>query len=436
MLGKSKNQFQLEIFNPILIQILDPNHELYLLANDIDWGYFENEFSPLYSHTGQKSMPIRFMVGCLMLKNLYNLGDETLAKEWIMNPYMQYFCGEQRFVHQFPCDPSDFVHFRKRIGEEGIKKIFSYSVECHGEEVKSEIVVSDTTVQENNVTYPTDAKLCKKIIDQCQAIAKKENISQRQSYKRVSKQLVRESYNSNHPKRRKKAEKAHRKIKTIAGRVMREIERSVGDKYKEKLTIFKRIISQKRNDSDKIYSIHKPETACIAKGKAHKQYEFGNKIGIVYNPKHKVILAIESFLGNPHDSQTIEPLIKQMNENLNYKPREIVYDRGGRGKREILGVQISTPTKPNQKDSQYQKEKIRKKFRSRAAIEPFMSHLKMYYRMNKNYHSIDGSSRINALLAATAWNMKKRMDKLLSRIKIWLECLFDSHLVFRLSLSY
>jgi IS5 family transposase len=435
MLGRIQSQFQMDMFSPLLVEFIDSNNKLCLLADDIDWSYFEKEFGNLYSHTGKKAMPIRFMVGCLMLKNLYNLGDETLVEAWVMNPYMQYFCGERVFVHQFPCDPSDFVHFRKRIGEEGIEKIFTYSVDCHGKEVKSELVVSDTTVQENNVTYPTDAKLCKKIIDQCQAIAKRENISQRQSYKRVSKQLVRDSYNSNHPKRKKKAQKAHRKIKTIAGRVVREIERNVGDKYNEKLEIFKRIISQKRNDTEKIYSIHKPETACIAKGKAHKQYEFGNKIGIVYNPKHKIILAIESFLGNPHDSQTIAPLIQQMNENLNYKPKEIIYDRGGRGKKEILGVRISTPTKPNHKDSAYLKEKIRKKFRSRAAIEPIISHLKMYYRMSQNYHSIDGSSKINALLAATGWNMRKRMDALRSQLKNWLLDLYTFQSYFSLNLS-
>jgi len=66
------------------------------------------------------------MVGCLLLKRLYNLGDETLAQAWVMNPYMQYFCGYGKFEHSFPCDPSDFVHFRKRIGNHGVEKIFAY----------------------------------------------------------------------------------------------------------------------------------------------------------------------------------------------------------------------------------------------------------------------------------------------------------------------
>ena len=126
MLGQSPDQNQLNVFSPLLKQFIDPSHELVLLAEKIDWKYFEEEFAPHYSNTGQPSMPIRMMVGCLLLKRLYNHGDETLAKSWVMNPYMQYFCGEAHFQHQFPCDPSDFVHFRKRIGASGVEKIFAY----------------------------------------------------------------------------------------------------------------------------------------------------------------------------------------------------------------------------------------------------------------------------------------------------------------------
>lgn len=435
MLGKSKNQLQTELFTPLLVSFIDLNNELALLADDIDWSFFENEFSKLYSHTGAKSMPIRLMVGCLILKNLYNLGDETLTSAWIMNPYMQYFCGESVFAHKFPCDPSDFVHFRNRIGAEGIEKIFSYSVKSHGE-IKCSYVLSDTTVQENNITYPTDSKLCKKVIDQCNDIAQKEGIEQRQTYVRVSKQLLRDSYNSTHPKRKKKAGKAQKKLKTIAGRLVREIERNTGEKYAKKLALFNKIINQKKTDKDKIYSIHKPYTACIAKGKASKQYEFGNKIGLVVNPENNVILAIESFLGNPHDSKTIEPLINQMKNNIDYKPKEIVYDRGGRGAKEIQNVIISTPTKPKKNQTQYQKNKLRKKFRRRAGIEPVIGHLKQYFRMAQNYYSIDKSSKINALLSATGWNLKKRMESLKQSLINLLENILAIFFRNSLNLSY
>ena len=125
-------------------------------------------------------MPTQLMVGSLLLKFIYNLGDETLCDAWIMNPQMQYFCSMAHFEYKFPCNLSDFVHFRKRLGKDGIGRIFAYSVKIHGKDAKEKQVLSDTTVVENNTTFLTDAKLAKKIIDKYNAIAKKENIEQRQ----------------------------------------------------------------------------------------------------------------------------------------------------------------------------------------------------------------------------------------------------------------
>jgi IS5 family transposase len=369
------------------------------------------------------------MVGCLILKQLYNLGDETIAIEWKMNPYMQYFCGEAHFQHKFPFDPSDFVHFRKRIGVEGVEKIFSHSVTLHGSRAKGKMLLSDTTVQENNTTFPTDAKLAKRIIDRCNKIAENEGIQQRQSYKRVSKQLLRDTYNPSHPKRRIKARKAQQKLRTLAGRQLRELERNLDqeatNQYANDLKLYRRVIQQRKDDKNKIYSLHKPFTCCIAKGKMHKPYEFGNKIGLMVNPKSLVILAIESFTGNPHDSHTIEPLLNQIEKNFQYQPQEVVYDRGGRGKSEINGVSISTPNKPLKRDSEYIKRVKRKKFRRRAAIEPVIGHLKQHFRMGQNYLSGDNSPKINALLAAAAWNFKKLMEELKQKLKNYLFSIFQ-----------
>ena len=274
MVGKNNNTNQRDLFRPMLVDFINNRHELVLLANKIDWGYFEKEFSKFYSKKGRPSMPIRLMVGALMLKRIYNLGDETLAEEWKMNPYMQYFCGMNHFEHEFPCDPSDFVHFRKRIGEEGVEKIFVYSVLIHGKKAQEKQVLSDTTVQENNTTFPTDAKLAKKIIDRCNKISKITGTNQRQSYTCTSKQLLRDTHNSKHPKRKNKAKKATKKIKTIAGRLIRELERELSAellaKYQRELDLYKKTLEQKRNDKNKTYSIHKPFTCCIAKAKALK----------------------------------------------------------------------------------------------------------------------------------------------------------------------
>lgn len=413
MLGKSQDQTQREIFRPHLRDFIDLSHELVLLADKIDWKKLEGELRDYYSHTGTPSMPIRMMTSFLLLKHIYNLGDETLAEAWIRDPYMQYFTGESHFQHRFPCDPSDLVHFRKRLGKEGIEKIFAMSVHLHGKQAQSKMVLSDTTVQENNIAFPTDARLAKKVIDQCNHIAEKEGITQRQNYKRTSKQLLRDTHNAHHPKRRKKARKASRKLRTIAGRLIRELERTLSEellsRYQQDLDRMQQVITQQRHDKNKIYSLHKPFTACIAKGKAHKPYEFGNKVGLIIHPKSLVVTAIEAFKGNPHDSHTIEPLLEQSKKLHDSLPEELVYDRGGRGRKEILGVTISTPSKPLARDSASKRRTKRKKFRRRAAIEPVIGHLKKDHRMQNNYHNGQDSPKINAMLAATGWNLKKWM---------------------------
>jgi IS5 family transposase len=427
MIGKLPKDDHLELFRTRLADLINPQHELALLAGAIDWNYFENEFKDLYSDKPSRpAMPVRLMVGVLLLKHLYNLGDERIPEYWVRDVYFQYFCGGVFFEHKFPCDPSDFVHFRKRIGEEGMGKIFAYSVKLHGEDVvkQAKFVLSDTTVQGNNTTFPTDAKMCQKVIEKCNKIAEKEGIIQRCKYKKETKQLVRESYNGKHPKRAKAAKKAKKRLKTIANGQLRELDRKMTDGqkafYRERLELYQRAVNQQKTDKHKIYSLHKPFTECIAKGKPHKQYEFGNKAGMITGGKkgRKIVLAIKGFFGNPFDGHTVEPLVNQMENNGLPLPKELAYDRGGKGKKEVKGVKIIIPSPPKETDTKYQKQKKRKQCRARAAIEPIISHLKYDYRMLENYYLGKKGVQINAYLAATAWNLKKYMEVLKEKLPL------------------
>ena len=59
------------------------------------------------------------MCGLLILKHLRDLSDESLVEQWIENA---------EFTPSVPCASSELVHFRKRIGEEGIELIFQESI--------------------------------------------------------------------------------------------------------------------------------------------------------------------------------------------------------------------------------------------------------------------------------------------------------------------
>ena len=103
-----------------LESMLDMHHELYILANMIDWQMFEKSFAPLFSDvTGRSPKPIRMMVGLLILKHLRNVSDEQVVEQFKEKAYYQYFCGMESFTTVAPCASSELVHFRHRIGESG-----------------------------------------------------------------------------------------------------------------------------------------------------------------------------------------------------------------------------------------------------------------------------------------------------------------------------
>lgn len=233
----------------------------------------------------------------------------------------------------------------------------------------------------------------------------------------------------NHPKNRSKALAAQRKLKTIAGRLLREIERHLV--HSENLIIYQafiatanQVLTQQKNSSNKIYSIHEPHVYCISKGKEHKKYEFGCKVNLVW-AENGLIMAANHLRNNVHDSKTIAPALAQFEKLHGYLPEELIADRGYRGKSEVDGVTVSTPRTPSGKTTAYQRRKNKKKFRKRTGIEPVISHLKSDFRLSRNFLAgIDGD-RHNLMMAVSAFNFRKWIVKYQEIIKSWLQMILN-----------
>ncbi len=375
------------------------------------------------------------MCGLLILKHLRNISDESVVEQWSENAYFQYFCGMHEFVPSFPCASSELVHFRKRIGEKGMELILSESIRVNDDKSDDDhhaTAFIDSTVQEKNVTYPTDAKLHKKIIGKVLKIVKELNLPMRQSYTFVLKGIYRDQRFRNHPKNRRKAIKADKRLRTIAGRLVRELERNLGQnrQHDELLSIFKKILLQRRNSSHKIYSIHEPEVQCISKGKEQKKYEFGNKVSIIRSATG-VILGASSFR-NEYDGHTIQKSLEQVRRLTGKSIRRLAGDRGYRGRKEIDGTQILIPNAPRAKDTYYQRKKKHKLFCKRAGIEPTIGHLKADYRLGRNFYKGLVGDAINVILAAAAYNFKRAM-----KVLMWLlEKISETLIKENLSLKY
>ena len=405
-----------------LESMLDSRHELYVLSNLIDWDSFEKAFAPLFvENNGRPAKPIRLMTGLLILKHLRNVSDEAVVEQFRENAYYQYFCGEQSFTTAAPCAASELVHFRKRIKEEGMELILKESIRVNlaiedarksekdkdegkdgrGRKPDDELTAFiDTTVQEKNVTFPTDSKLLNKVIAYCRKVAAKEDTHVRQSYSRELKGLKRAQRFRGRSHSAKKVAKADRRMRTIAGRLVRELQRELPERnpYKERLELCLKFVNGEKVDGHKIYSLHEPDVLCVSKGKEHKKYEFGNKVSVVRHWSGLIIGALS--FRNEFDGHTVEKSLKQVGRVYGRRVKVLAGDRGYRGLEKSGDTTVMIPDTPKPTDSQHIKGKKHKLFRKRAGIEPVIGHCKSDHRLGRNFYKGLFGDSINVMLAA------------------------------------
>jgi IS5 family transposase len=303
---------QRELFGAHLSEMLNPEHPLYVLADRIDWQQFELAIDECYAEElGRPGVNTRMMVGLMYLKHAFDESDESVVARWVENPYWQYFCGCEYMQHELPIDPSLMSKWRKRVGAERLETLLEATIHTalamkalKPQELQK--VNVDTTVQEKAVAFPTDARLYQKMRMALIRQAKQLNIPLRQSYRFIGKKLLFKQGRYAHARQMKRAAKMTRKLKTILGRVVRDIERKarrikgqiVDEPLRELLALARRLLEQTRTSKNKIYSVHAPEVECIAKGKAHKRYEFGCKSSIATTSKGNWIVGAHAL--HPH----------------------------------------------------------------------------------------------------------------------------------------
>jgi transposase, IS5 family len=412
MKPKRINNDQNSLLESRLSELLNPREPLIILSKQIAWEMFEKEFGVHFAgYNGQPPKPIRLMVGLLMLQHMENLSDEAVVERWAQNPYWQYFCGYDYLQWGLPIDGSSLVRFRKRIGSSGMDKILSSTIQT-AKQVKMvkekdlKLVIADTTVMEKNITFPTDSKLLNKSRKNLVKIAKAEGLSLRQSYERTGRYLEGQVGKYAHAKQYKRMKKALKKLKTILGRTVRDVERkiggndSLGGKFQSQLIMAKRLLAQEKNSVNKLYSLHEPHVYCITKGKAHKKYEFGCKVSLVLTHKQGLVLSSQALPEAYFDGHTLRSSLENAEKLSNSIISRGIVDRGYKGHgivdKEIyisgqkLGITAT----------------LKKQIKRRSAIEPHIGHMKSDGRLGRNMLKGFLGDQINASLCAAGHNLR------------------------------
>ena len=248
---------------------MDLDHALVKLAGAVDWRFLEDRFGAVYDDDpGRPPLPTRLMAGLAILKHMHDLSDEVLCERWVENPYYQLLCGEEFFQHRLVFDRSSLTRWRQRMGEEKLAALVQESLASAirmGAARPADFtqVIVDTTVQEKAISFPTDARLMHRARERLVRLARASGVKLRQSYARVGKFALIKHQRYAHAKQFKRANKALRRIRTLLGRVIRDIRRkivdnpSLGDAFALPLSLAHQVRDQRqRQRGKKIYSLH------------------------------------------------------------------------------------------------------------------------------------------------------------------------------------
>ena len=423
-----------DLFRPMLIELVNLKHPLVKLAEVIEWEHINTLCVPLFPpQRGRPAIAPRLIAGLLYLQHAFDLSDEEVVWAWVENPYWQVFTGETYFQTEPPIDPSSLTRWRKRLGVEGIESLLAATIAAgkrtgavRNSSMKT--VIADTTVMPKAVAYPTDSRLLERSRQYLVKAANRCGLKLRQNYNREAPRLAVQVGRYAHAKQFKRMNKALRTLRSRVGRIWREL-----DRQKEALTgqarqhldgllaLTQRILTQQRQDKNKLYALHAPEVECISKGKTHNPYEFGVKVSLTTTLKEGFVLGACAMPGNPYDGHTLAPALAQ-SQRLSQIPIDtVVVDKGYKGAI-VEGVRI---LRSGQRRGLTRG--LKAKIKRRSAIEPTIGHMKSDGKLSRNWLKGQLGDAVHAILCGAGHNIRL----LLRHLRYFLVLIWALNLCFR-----
>jgi transposase, IS5 family len=163
-------------------------------------------------------------------------------------------------------------------------------------------------------------------------------------------------------------------MRTYAGRLYRDIERKIAgdwqlqEAFRPVAEPIARLLTQNKQDRQKIYARHAPEVECMAKGKARTRFEFGVKASFVVINAHakggQFVVGAMACPGLPYDGHTTKNQLAQVERLTGVRVKRAYVDKGYRGHA------LAQPDVYISQTRGLPSPTIKRELRRRSAIEP------------------------------------------------------------------
>ena len=430
----------------IMVNASDP---LIQLANLIDWTELKDLAMPDLKKTEKRlwwfgrKLKVRIHLGVMILQMLFKWTDRMTEGMIKTAPVYQIFCG-LNIVLKWHCpDHTKIEKFRNRLSPETYKKIADYILKLavksgYANPCKLDV---DSTVQEANISYPSDATLMKKLSLKCYKLLQyllskgiqlgkevqidiKRITKKSQEYFFLAKNVCQETkskiFKEYHALVKKELYPFINALKDLPTQTLSNLQWNyrnaaweIQEKGRRYLLDVAHFIRTLKIKSGKILSFRMEDVVCIAKGKLGKAYEFGRvfQLGRIAG---NFLACYTCTSLRMNDKGSLIPVLEEHREIFGKNILEsVTTDKGYYTKDNVDYVKKTTGNadgiqRPGNVKDQVKGLRKEELFNRRAGVEPLIGHAKQY-GLGKSKMKSDNATLASGYRSVMGFNLHQIM---------------------------
>jgi hypothetical protein len=415
------------------------------LANALDWVMLATLVMPDLKKTARgfwhvgRRLWLRSHLAVMILQSLRKETDRGIEVRINETPVLQAFCG-YGILPNWKCpDHTKVEEFRNRLSDETHKAVADYVVQLAQKLgfADASWMDIDSTVQQANIAYPSDATLMKKLSEKVHRViefikGKTEIVVGDltvgiEGIRKLAHGYFFMAKNTAIEKRREAFAKYHETVTqqltpvmsylaTLGEKTQAALPWNIratlnqitthGSKYLSDVLHFAQTHTMK---AGKILSFHAQQVACIKKGKAGKEHEFGRVFQLGRIGGNFLIVAACNSV-RMEDKTSLMPMIaehrrlfgkghlKQAGTDKGYYTAKNVKDV------ESLGINADGVQRPCTVKQQLSADVVTPLRNRRAGIEPLIQHAKLF-GLGKSKMKSDATTLASGYRSVTAFNL-------------------------------